>query len=168
MVVNQVCQRRARRRPHQRGPEPPRCWQDLLATGATGIDARLRGVPEESLKGERTGCKQGYRQWARRRPHPERAGVAPAVGSLVCNRRIGAEATTGLAATMRRKAGGKTAEHGCRHQPPREAPWLWEVVEEAVEEVRKQAARLGCERRGERFVPFSSGAGLRAPQREKV
>ena len=42
--------------------------------------------------------------------------------TLFATRSVGAEATTGLVATLRRRAVGWTAERGSRHQPPRPAP----------------------------------------------
>lgn len=61
--------------------------------------------------------------------------------------------------TLRRRVVGKTAEHGCRRQPPRKAPSQWNAVEEAVE-VCVSNRRSGRGLRGGWVVRFFSGLPL--------
>ena len=88
--------------------------------------------------------------------------------TLFATRSVGAEATTGLAANGHLMAVGESGEESPFDADPRATrPTQCEVVEEAVAEcVSKPSEGVGL--RGEWVVPFSSGAGLRASQREKV
>ena len=105
---------------------------------------------------------------ARRRPHPKRAGAAPLLAIPVGNRSVDAEATTGLAANGHMMMVGETGEESPFAANPRATrPFHWVAVEEAVAKCVSKP-REGVGLRGEWVVPFSSGAGLRASQREKV
>ena len=102
-----------------------------------------------------------------RRPHPKRAGDSAVLVTLFATRSVDAEATTGLAANGHMMMVGESGGESPFAASPRATrPSQWVAVEEAVAKCVSKP-REGVGLRGGWVVPFSSGSGVRVPQRQR-
>ena len=98
---------------------------------------------------------------------PERAGDSAVLVTLFATRSVDAEATTGLAANGHMMMVGESGEEPPFDADPRATrPSQWVAVEEAVAKCVSKP-REGVGLRGGWVVPFSSGSGVRVPQRQR-